>query len=87
MAFGAEHKTCPFFLSRESQTNADVLLVPYNYLVDAKSRVAQNIAVSGSIIIFDEAHNLEKSCEEAASFELTGLRLGQCHAETQKACL
>ncbi|PNJ05685.1 RTEL1 isoform 6, partial [Pongo abelii] len=45
--------------------------MPYNYLLDAKSRRAHNIDLKGTVVIFDEAHNVEKMCEESASFDLT----------------
>ncbi|XP_057359170.1 regulator of telomere elongation helicase 1 isoform X18 [Manis pentadactyla] len=36
-----------------------------------KSRRAHSIDLKGTVVIFDEAHNVEKMCEEAASFDLT----------------
>lgn len=51
-------RTCPFYLSRESQSEADIVLLPYQYLVDATARKLMNIDLYNSIIIFDEAHNL-----------------------------
>jgi Rad3-related DNA helicase len=49
---------CPYYLSRATQDKADVVFLPYNYLIDEGSRKAQGIDVRNSIIIFDEAHNL-----------------------------
>ncbi|KAI3661018.1 hypothetical protein MP638_004053 [Amoeboaphelidium occidentale] len=69
--FGKAHHACPYYLSRESQNDADIIFMPYNYLVDPNARKAQNIAVENSILIFDEAHNLESFCADAASFDLS----------------
>lgn len=44
--------------------------MPYNYLLDAKSRKSQGIDLQNSIILLDEAHNIEKTCEEAASLQV-----------------
>ena len=44
---------------RDNSTNADIVLLPYNYLVDASIRATLKIAWENSVVIFDEAHNLE----------------------------
>nr|XP_045012278.1 regulator of telomere elongation helicase 1 isoform X3 [Jaculus jaculus] len=68
---GNKHKVCPYYLSRNLKQQADIIFMPYNYLLDAKSRRAHNIDLKGTVVIFDEAHNVEKICEESASFDLT----------------
>uniref|UniRef100_A0A8C5YP65 Regulator of telomere elongation helicase 1 n=1 Tax=Marmota marmota marmota TaxID=9994 RepID=A0A8C5YP65_MARMA len=62
---------CPYYLSRNLKQQADIIFMPYNYLLDAKSRRAHGIDLKGTVVIFDEAHNVEKICEESASFDLT----------------
>uniref|UniRef100_A0A674NQG1 Regulator of telomere elongation helicase 1 n=1 Tax=Takifugu rubripes TaxID=31033 RepID=A0A674NQG1_TAKRU len=64
-------RVCPYYLSRSLKQEADIIFMPYNYLVDPKSRRAHNIELNGAVVIFDEAHNLEKTCEESTSFDLT----------------
>ena len=44
--------------------------MPYNYLIDPKIRENYAIYYESSIIIFDEAHNVEKVSEDVTSFEL-----------------
>ncbi|KAK0150548.1 Regulator of telomere elongation helicase 1 [Merluccius polli] len=68
---GVKQRFCPYYLSRTLKTQADIIFMPYNYLLDPKSRRAQNIDLKGAVIIFDEAHNVEKMCEESTSFDLT----------------
>ncbi|XP_029392070.1 regulator of telomere elongation helicase 1 isoform X1 [Mus pahari] len=68
---GSKHKMCPYYLSRNMKQQADIIFMPYNYLLDAKSRKAHSIDLKGTVVIFDEAHNVEKICEESASFDLT----------------
>lgn len=68
---GSKHKVCPYYLSRNLKQQADLIFMPYNYLLDTKSRKAHNIDLKGTVVIFDEAHNVEKMCEESASFDLT----------------
>ncbi|XP_067447279.1 regulator of telomere elongation helicase 1 isoform X2 [Thunnus thynnus] len=69
--FGNKNRVCPYYLSRSMKTQADVIFMPYNYLLDPKSRRAHNIELNGAVVIFDEAHNVEKTCEESTSFDLT----------------
>ncbi|XP_074144969.1 regulator of telomere elongation helicase 1 isoform X3 [Sminthopsis crassicaudata] len=68
---GNRHKVCPYYLSRTLKQQADIIFMPYNYLLDSKTRRAHNIDLKGTVVIFDEAHNVEKVCEESASFDLT----------------
>ncbi|XP_006873443.1 PREDICTED: regulator of telomere elongation helicase 1 [Chrysochloris asiatica] len=68
---GSRHKVCPYYLSRNLKQQADIIFMPYNYLLDPKSRRAHSIDLKGTVVIFDEAHNVEKMCEESASFDLT----------------
>jgi regulator of telomere elongation helicase 1 len=43
---------------------ADVIFMPYNYLVDEKIRENFDINFQNTILIFDEAHNITSTCEE-----------------------
>ena len=44
--------------------------MPYNYLIDPKIRENYKIDYENSIIILDEAHNIENVSEKVASFEI-----------------
>ncbi|NWR64713.1 RTEL1 helicase, partial [Bucorvus abyssinicus] len=68
---GNKHRACPYYLSRSLKQQADIIFMPYNYLLDSKSRRAHNIDLKGTVVILDEAHNVEKLCEESSSFDLT----------------
>ncbi|NWT03471.1 RTEL1 helicase, partial [Mionectes macconnelli] len=68
---GSRHRACPYYLSRNLKQQADIIFMPYNYLLDSKSRKAHNLDLKGAVIILDEAHNVEKLCEESSSFDLT----------------
>ena len=73
-----EKTMCPYYSSRELLRRADIIFMPYNYLIDSKTRERQNITLENSIVIFDEAHNIEKVCEESYSFEITSLDIANC---------
>lgn len=80
---GTEDKICSYYFSQDSSKNADLILLPYNYLLDNSIRSTLNINWSNSIIIFDEAHNLEKIASDAASFSITAGEIGTCIKELQ----
>jgi DEAD_2 len=68
---GKKYTACPYYLTKELQVTADVVFMPYNYLVDPEVRRNLTISLADSVLIFDEAHNLEAICGDAASFDLT----------------
>ncbi|XP_078049621.1 regulator of telomere elongation helicase 1 isoform X2 [Augochlora pura] len=75
---GQKYKCCPYFLSRELKQNADITFMPYNYLLDPKARKSQGIELQNSVILLDEAHNIEKMCEEAASLQICSTEVAMC---------
>ncbi|XP_064624303.1 regulator of telomere elongation helicase 1-like [Lineus longissimus] len=83
---GEKHKCCPYYTTRELKSEADIIFLPYNYLLDPKSRRANGVELPGNIIIFDEAHNLEKICEDSVSFDLTSHDLASAIEETKELC-
>ncbi|XP_049542517.1 regulator of telomere elongation helicase 1 homolog isoform X2 [Anopheles darlingi] len=68
---GSRTKACPFYLSKEMVERADIIFMPYNYLLDAKARKANNLELQNSVIILDEAHNVERMCEDSGSAVLS----------------
>jgi regulator of telomere elongation helicase 1 len=42
---GKQAQCCPYFASREFQKTAQVIFTPYNYLLDPKTRKAQDISL------------------------------------------
>ncbi|CAA0837238.1 RAD3-like DNA-binding helicase protein [Striga hermonthica] len=75
---------CPYYLSREIHKDVDILFAPYNYLIDRGNRKSLKIDWDRSILIFDEAHNLESICADAASFDLPSGLLTACISEVKK---
>ncbi|GKY99980.1 hypothetical protein MPSEU_000951500 [Mayamaea pseudoterrestris] len=83
---GNEHKVCPFYYTRSQVENAELILVPYNYLFDkdAKESTLQGIDWKNSVVIFDEAHNLESFASESASFDLSNTDIAGCIMDVNK---
>lgn len=84
ITYGEKQRVCPYYMARELKNDADIIFMPYNYLLDPRSRKAHGVELQGNIIIFDEAHNLEKICEDSASFDLTSTDLATAIEELKK---
>ncbi|KAF4319177.1 hypothetical protein JM18_004674 [Phytophthora kernoviae] len=50
---------------------AHIVFCPYNYILDPSIRKAVGITLHNSIVVLDEAHNVEDTCRSGASLELT----------------
>lgn len=64
---GRSHSCCPYFMSKTAAKNADIIFLPYSYLIDPKLREISEIDLSGAIVILDEAHNVSQVCEDCSS--------------------
>jgi len=66
--FGEHARICPYFLSKLLSRHRKIVISPYNYLF-------RDLPIWRSIILFDEAHNLEKVCKDANTYHIseTGL--------------
>ncbi|KAG7379812.1 hypothetical protein PHYPSEUDO_008108 [Phytophthora pseudosyringae] len=76
-----EKTICPFFLTRNMLPEAEIVFVPYNYLIDPMARRSIGISIENSILIFDEAHNVESIASEAASYALSSNDVSGCISE------
>lgn len=75
---GRKLKCCPYFVSRELIQDADIVFMPYNYLLDPMARKANKVELNNTIVILDEAHNVEKMCEESASVQIASSEVAVC---------
>ena len=55
--------------------------MPYNYLLDMNVRMIMETKVSNTIVIFDEAHNIESVSEEGVSFDITTNNFIDCETD------
>ena len=80
---GFEQEVCPYFMSRDAslQTKADIIFMPYNYLIDPAARRGLSIPWRNAVVLIDEAHNLESVCDDAASFRISTTHIAQCISE------
>ena len=87
VSMGKSHQVCPFYYTRSLVEDADLVLVPYNYLFDkdARTTTLSDIPWDNAVIIFDEAHNLESFASDSASFDISSKDIAGCMSEIDKA--
>lgn len=66
---GKAYHQCSYYGAKFRMGMADIVFMPYTYLVDPAIRGAMGLDVSGYVLVFDEAHNIEDACRESASTE------------------
>ena len=70
--FGSANNGCPYFTSQAIlESGAQLIFCPYQYVVNPGMRETLGINIDGSIIVIDEAHNIEDTCREAGSIDVT----------------
>lgn len=63
---------CPYFSTNRILTqDADLIFCPFSYLVDPLIRNSSDVTIKNAVVILDEAHNIEDTCRDAASFTFT----------------
>ena len=84
---GKQQRICPFYYTRGLLSQAEIIFVPYNYLFDrdARESTLAEVDFANSILIFDEAHNLEEFASESSSFDLSSGDVAGCVSEVQRA--
>lgn len=75
---GRLHSQCPYYLARSKLSNVDIAVIPYNYILTPSIRKKLPLKIENSVVIFDEAHNLERICEDIMSFKLSVEKLQYC---------
>lgn len=72
-----ELKSCPYYASRSTIPDVELVVLPYNILLHKPTREAYGIVLKDNVVIIDEAHNLVEAVNNMYSSEITGLCLQQ----------
>ncbi|XP_063152419.1 Fanconi anemia group J protein [Candoia aspera] len=71
VSLGKKLRSCAYFAARELMVDAEIVFCPYNYLLDSQIRESLEIKLKDQVVVLDEAHNIEDSARESASYSLT----------------
>uniref|UniRef100_A0A671LSR6 General transcription and DNA repair factor IIH helicase subunit XPD n=1 Tax=Sinocyclocheilus anshuiensis TaxID=1608454 RepID=A0A671LSR6_9TELE len=82
--FGRRKGWCPYFLARSSILHANIVVYSYNYLLDPKiaDLVSKELAKK-SVVVFDEAHNIDNVCIDSMSVNITRRTLDRCQTNVE----
>ena len=69
-----QYVICYLYLSYSDE----LVFCPYNYIIHPQIRSSCAINLKNAVVIFDEAHNIEDVCRDAASLELSFDTLDEC---------
>ncbi|TKS80634.1 TFIIH basal transcription factor complex helicase XPD subunit [Collichthys lucidus] len=77
--FGRRKGWCPYYLARYSILHANIVVYSYHYLLDPKiaDLVSKELAKK-SVVVFDEAHNIDNVCIDSMSVNITRRTLDRC---------
>jgi DNA excision repair protein ERCC-2 len=76
--WGKAKQWCPYYLTRKAINHASVLVFNYQYMLDPKvAKMVSKELEAESIIVFDEAHNIDSVCIEALSVTIHERNLEQ----------
>lgn len=76
MTFGRSRKWCPYYTARHALSFANVIVYNYQYLLDPKiaGLISKSLARE-SIVVFDEAHNIDNICIDALTVSIREVTL------------
>lgn len=70
---------CPYYASREALSVAEVVTLPYQYLLSESTRSSLQINLQDAIVVIDEAHNLIETINSIYSSQVSLVDLKNCH--------
>ncbi|XP_055372556.1 general transcription and DNA repair factor IIH helicase subunit XPD [Condylostylus longicornis] len=69
--FGRYKNWCPYFTARCAVNYANIVVYSYHYLLDPKiAGVVSKELAKESVVVFDEAHNIDNVCLDAMSVKI-----------------
>ncbi|CAE8726009.1 unnamed protein product, partial [Polarella glacialis] len=78
---------CPYFLSRAALPNAELVICPYNYVLEPSIASTTGLLEDSCIVIIDEGHNLEDTCCEAGSAYISSSALTEIENRIDQALI
>jgi chromosome transmission fidelity protein 1 len=71
VVLGKKLQACPYYGARRAVKYAQLVVLPYQMLMQKAIRESLGIRLQGNVVIADEAHNITEAINEMYSTELT----------------
>jgi DNA excision repair protein ERCC-2 len=76
---GRKKNWCPYFLARYTIQHANVVVYSYHYLLDPKiAEIVSKDMPKQTVVVFDEAHNIDNVCIDSMSLSINRRMLQKC---------
>ncbi|KAK9109510.1 hypothetical protein Sjap_017570 [Stephania japonica] len=84
---GRAVKGCSYFAARSLAEEAQLIFCPYNYILNPTIRRSMEVDIKDSIVILDEAHNIEDMARDAGSMDIEEDALFMLQTELGSLCV
>lgn len=82
--YGHKMTYCPYFVARYSLMYANIVVYSYHYLLDPKiADVVSKELAKSSVVVFDEAHNIDNVCIDSMSVKINRRIIDRATANIQ----
>ncbi|CAL8110123.1 unnamed protein product [Orchesella dallaii] len=77
--YGQQKGWCPYFVARHAISHANIVVYSYHYLLDPKiADIVSKELSKNSVVVFDEAHNIDNVCIDSMSVKINRRILDKC---------
>ncbi|VDL20290.1 unnamed protein product [Hymenolepis diminuta] len=84
-AYGKSKGYCPYFLARLALIHANIIVYSYYYMLDPKiAALVSSDFPKNTVVVFDEAHNIDNVCIESMSCVISRRSLDRCNQGLEK---
>lgn len=59
MAVGKKRSFCPYYMTKELKRDADIIFMPYNYLLDPKTRKANGVELAVGVVCLPKVYSAQ----------------------------
>ncbi|XP_023328937.1 TFIIH basal transcription factor complex helicase XPD subunit [Eurytemora carolleeae] len=83
-SYCTEKGWCPYYFARWAIQQANIVVYSYHYLLDPKiAEVVSKEMARNSVVVFDEAHNIDNICIDSMSVRISRKLIDRCQTSVE----